>query len=35
MKNTIKSLKKVNRRVEIITNDLENHYLKDNWNFPK
>ena len=31
MTNTINSLNKVNRRVGMITNDLENHYLKDNF----
>ena len=31
MRNTINSLYKVNRRVGMITNDLEIHYLKDNF----
>ena len=31
MTNTINSLKKVNRRVGMITNDVENNYLKDNF----
>ena len=31
MTNTINSLNKVNRRVGMITNDLENQYLKDNF----
>ena len=31
MTNTINSLNKVNRRVGMITSDLENNYLKDNF----